>query len=97
MSLIGALRDLKYKDFGEIMTIYVLLETFRKGCGRYLFEQDLKSLKEQGYFKVYLRVLEKNNEARLFYEKMGFYPNGDTMVTTIGGKEVVEIRYVYSI
>lgn len=75
MSLIRASRDLKYKDFGEIMAIYVLPETFRKGYGRYLFGQDLKSLKEQCYFKVYLWVLEKNKEARLFYEKMGFYPN----------------------
>lgn len=97
MSSIGASRDLKYKDFGEIMSIYVLPEMFRKGYGRYLFEQDLKKLKEQGYFKVYLWVLEQNKEARLFYEKMGFYPNGDAMVTTIGGKEVVEIRYVNSI
>lgn len=87
-------RDEEYADWGEIMSIYVLPEEFRKGYGSALFSYVTNQLKENGYSNIYLWVLEENQRARRFYEKMGFRANGDRMIQNIGGKDCTEIRYV---
>lgn len=87
-------RDEAYGDWGEIMSIYVLPEEFRKGYGRTLFTYVFDQLKEQGYSNIYLWVLEENQRARRFYDKMGFQANGDRMIQNIGGKDCVEVRYI---
>lgn len=52
------------------------------------------SSKKNGYSKIYLWVLEDNQRARRFYESMGFQANGDRIVQNIGGKNLVEVRYI---
>ena len=87
-------RNEQYEGWGEVMSIYVLPEEFRKGYGGALFSYVTNQLKENGYSNIYLWVLEENQRARKFYEKMGFRANGDRIIQNIGGKDCAEIRYV---
>lgn len=87
-------RDKQYCEWGEIMSIYVLPEEFRKGYGTALFSYISNQLQKNGYSKIYLWVLEDNQRARRFYESMGFQANGDRIVQNIGGKNLVEVRYI---
>ncbi len=41
-----------------------------------------------------LWVLERNARGRRFYEKAGWAPDGATITETIGGADLVEVRYV---
>lgn len=87
-------RDKQYQGWGEIMSIYVLPEEFRKGYGKVLFSYVFNHLQENGYSKIYLWVLEENQRARRFYETMGFQANGERIIQNIGGKNLAETRYV---
>ena len=93
-SSICAARDEGFEDWGEIMSIYVRPEEFRKGYGRELFSYDLEQLRAAGFERIYLWVFEGNLRARAFYETMGFQWNGDRNSFEIAGKELVEVRYV---
>ncbi len=94
VSSICEARDEQYKGWGEIISIYVLPGEFRKGYGSALFSHVSNRLKENGFSKIYLWVLEENQRARKFYEAMSFQANGDSIIQNIGGKDCVEIRYV---
>lgn len=87
-------RDKAYSGWGEIMSIYVMPEYFRKGYGKALFSFALERLSEMGYHNIYLWVLEENIRARKFYEANDFHANGDSALLNIGGKELIEIRYI---
>ena len=93
-SSISKARDTQYRGWGEIISIYVLPEEFRKGYGRALFSYVTNQLKENGFSQIYLWVLEENQRARAFYEAMGFHANGDRITQNIGGKDLIEVRYV---
>jgi ribosomal protein S18 acetylase RimI-like enzyme len=89
-------RDEKYNDWGEIISLYVLPSYCHQGIGTKLLHASMNELIFTGYGDIYLWVLERNNSARKFYEKNGFKFNGDTLQTTIGGKLLNEVRYVYN-
>lgn len=93
LSIVQA-RDGKYHGYGEIVSIYVLPEYFNKGYGKFLFKQMIEKLQSMGLNKICLWVLEENLNARRFYEKNGFVPNGDKKVINIGDKQLTEICYV---
>ena len=90
----GPGRDAESDNWGELRSIYVLADCWGKGVGRSLFEKAAEVLKERGYAGFYLWVLKENERARRFYEKMGMVCCGDEKTITIGGKELVESRYV---
>ena len=46
-----------------------------------------------GYQDFFLWVLEGNQRARAFYERMGFRPSGAYAKDEIGGMPVREIQY----
>lgn len=89
-------RDRKYAGWGEIISIYLLPQYYRRGVGTRLLKEALSSLFEMGYDKVYLWVLEENYIARDFYEKNGFYHKNETKEIIIGGKRLNVIRYIYT-
>lgn len=93
-SSISKARDKSFNDWGEIISIYVLPELIGKGYGHILFEYVKDVLLEQGYKNIYLTVFEKNQRARSFYEKHGFVWIGEKLSISVGGKELVELRYV---
>lgn len=90
-----ASRFKQFPGWGEIISLYLMPEQIGKGRGRALMDVVLAALKEQGYEKVFLWVLEENDRARMFYERYGFTAAGDVFESDIGGKTLREVRYVY--
>lgn len=79
--------------WGEIASIYLLPEYWGKGWGKLLFSAAVEQLEAMGYRKLFLWVLEGNQRARAFYERMGFRPSGTYRDDEIGGRPVREIQY----
>lgn len=90
-----AARDAKMKGWGEIISIYLLPEYFGKGYATPLLQAVVADLSSQGFEHIYLWVLEENARARRFYENNGFRCTSDTANIELGGKELVEVRYIY--
>lgn len=94
-SSISAARDDSFKGWGEIISIYVLPELIGKGYGHILFVFAREKLLELGYSQIYLTVFEDNIRARKFYEKHEFFWNGERLPLNVGGKDLIELRYVF--
>lgn len=82
------------EGYGEIVSIYLLPEAMHKGYGKKLMLAVISALKNMGYQKVYLWVLEKNINARRFYERFGFMLSGRILTDTFAGKELKEVQYI---
>lgn len=90
---IGKCRDTDKTDsYGEVWGIYLLPEYFGRGVGTKLINWGLGELRNRGYNKVTLWVLEDNIKARKFYEKVGFKHDGTIKEINIG-KSLNEYRY----
>lgn len=89
--------DLDIKLYGELSTIYLNPKFWGKGLGAKLCEQALEYLRDNGFLKVIVWVLQKNNQAKKFYEALGFIYTGYTK-DEIFEKNVSlqEVRYVKS-
>ena len=96
-SAVCAARDESMVGWGEIVSLYLLPTYFGSGYAEPLFRRVVEALRMQGYQQIYLWVLEENARARRFYEKQGFAANGDRLVLTIEGKELMEVRYVLTV
>lgn len=92
--LYGRSRDEAYGDWGEIVSLYLLPEVLRQGLGGQLLEEALRQLREDGYDRFYLWVIDGNTAADAFYRKHGFQPTDERTRYQIGGAEVVDVRYV---
>jgi ribosomal protein S18 acetylase RimI-like enzyme len=77
---LGAARDpdLDTSRTGEIWGIYILPNYWRKGIGKRLAEEAERILKSMGYEDAAFWVLEANQQARRFYEAMGFGLDGES-------------------
>ncbi|QVK20727.1 GNAT family N-acetyltransferase [Mycoplasmatota bacterium] len=84
------------EDYGEIPGMYILKKYHGLGYGRELLTNAVTKLKEQGFKKIVLWVLDSNNNAISFYEKFGFVFEGkskdEILVTPIR-----ELRYIYRV
>ncbi|MGN0478236.1 MAG: GNAT family N-acetyltransferase [Hominenteromicrobium sp.] len=89
----GEARDKDLRGAGEIQGIYLLRAFQHLGLGCALLEDALCRLRAAGYTSVYLWVLSTNENARRFYEKNGFTPDGAEK-TEILGEPITEVRYV---
>jgi GNAT superfamily N-acetyltransferase len=90
----GKSRDEKYSNWGEIVSIYMHPDYYRKGYGQKLFAHALEQLKSEGYKNCYLWVLASNANARRFYEKNGFIWNGEKGQIEIMGEKLTDLRYI---
>ena len=75
---------------GEIFALYVLSEYYGKGVAQQLMKTGLEQL--NGYSQICLWVLKENNRAIRFYQKCGFLPDGEELVSQNAGS--TEIRMV---
>jgi ribosomal protein S18 acetylase RimI-like enzyme len=90
----GAARDeAAHPSTGEVYAIYVLPDCWDKGVGRTLLAHAERDLIAHGYDEAVLWVLADNRRARAFYEITGWHADGGTKHDTIGGREVMEVRY----
>lgn len=93
----SASRSESMKDYGEIISLYLLPENTRKGYGKQLLKASVSGLNKMGFSNIFLWVLEENYNARRFYENFGFILNGTVMYDNIGGKVLRELQYTYCI
>ncbi len=82
---------------GEITSIYLNPQDWRKGLGTELFEFILENMKNQEFTQVILWVLDTNQPACSFYQKMGLQPDGATKIDIRQNFELREIRYLITI
>jgi len=92
----GALRDKNTPQTGEIYSLYVLPEYWRKGSGRALFDAAKEQLRASGYETLFLWALVENVRARRFYEKMGMTVISSRTII-IGGKQLNETGYIQTL
>lgn len=85
------------KDYGEIISIYLLPEVMRMGYGYQLMRAAISELRSMGYRKAYLWVFQENRNARQFYERFGFMRGVKTQTDLYDGKELKELMYIYHI
>ena len=61
-----------YDDCAYIMQLYILPDFQKIGIGKALMAYVTDTIKEKGYKRIILNTLEKNSNARAFYEKLGY-------------------------
>ncbi len=93
-SSVCAGRDEDKRDWGEIVSIYLLPEYIGRGYGSALLDAAVAELKSMGFRFVYLWVLEENKQARAFYGRNGFTESKDRHIDNVGGKNLTVIRYI---
>jgi GNAT superfamily N-acetyltransferase len=87
-------RDPEADDLtGEISAIYVDPAHVRCGAGSALLRASLSVARAAGYRVLTLWVLVSNTNARQFYARHGFVPDGGTKVEARAGYALSEIRY----
>lgn len=69
--------------YGEISSIYLHPDFWRRGLGKLLCSFALDELKQTGYSEVILWVLKENKQARQFYESMGFVLDGNEKINNL--------------
>jgi ribosomal protein S18 acetylase RimI-like enzyme len=77
----------------EVYAIYVDPDCWSTGVGRTLMEHQLAFLRRRGHPEAVLWVLADNLRAIGFYERGRWARDGESRTLTIGGQEVVEVRY----
>ena len=87
--------DYKDRDSSEIdlWRIYLLPEYWGQNLGIEFIDWGIKELNRKGYKKVALWVVEENERARRFYEKVGFIHDGEIRIIN-PGRELNEYRYI---
>lgn len=77
---------------GEIYALYLHPDSWRKGIGTMLLKHAARHLKDRKHSTLCLWVLEANDRARSFYEKMGGQKLGGKLID-IGPSRLKEICY----
>jgi GNAT superfamily N-acetyltransferase len=85
-------RELHEPATGEITTLYVDPERWRRGIGRALVDAAAAELRDAGCDEAVLWVLERNDAARAFYAAVGFTPDGARHPDPFTGLPEVRLR-----
>lgn len=88
--LIGPSND---DGWGEVYAIYVHPEEWGRGHGYRLIIAAESRLREQGFDRMLLWVVDSNRRARTFYERQGWALGKPIRIEEIGGVQVTEVRY----
>lgn len=70
---------------GEIYAIYIRSPHHGRGIGARLLDEAFDFLRERGFDRVVLWVLDTNDQARRFYERQGFHETGRRQEIDLGG------------
>jgi ribosomal protein S18 acetylase RimI-like enzyme len=81
------------EGIGEVGTLYVAPEYWRRGIGSSLLAAGTAHLGEMGFKEAGLWVLERNIQARSFYEKECWKYDGTRRTVPLQGTPVVQLRY----
>jgi endonuclease YncB( thermonuclease family) len=88
----GRSRDEEAANEGELYAIYLHPSCWDRGIGRALLERAEQSMREYGFERAILWVLEGNERGERFYRAAGWERHGRKL-DTFGGAEVSELRY----
>jgi GNAT superfamily N-acetyltransferase len=77
----------------ELFTLYLVRDVLGTGVGRSLFERAVDDLRERGFTRGTLWVLEANELGRRFYEKAGWEPDGAVTTRRIDCENRPTVRY----
>lgn len=81
------------EGWGEILSIYAHPDHWGGGHGRALLEAGESHLRERGFERALLWVLDANTRARDFYERQDWKLASPIKIEEIGGVQVTEVRY----
>jgi ribosomal protein S18 acetylase RimI-like enzyme len=76
----------------EIAAIYVHPDAWRTGVGRALMDVALRDLRAGGWRRVTLWVLAENHQARDFYARFGFEPDGAEWMPDHSAEKHIRLR-----
>ncbi len=86
--------DADQSKVAELVTLYALGSVWGQGIGTGLWLEALKHMRERGFTDVTLWVLEGNDRAVTFYERMGMRFDGKTKTETWQNRVTLnELRY----
>ncbi len=85
--------DVDRQEAGEIWGIYLAPVHWRKGIGHSLCQYAEDLLRSRGRTVATLWVFKDNQQARRFYEAMGFQPDGASKTLHPAGAPLEAIRY----
>jgi GNAT superfamily N-acetyltransferase len=77
----------------ELEALYIIPQYWNKGIGRALVKYAFQNMITNRACMCSLWVLAGNHRARKFYESMGMTFLGVENSITMGGKELIEVRY----
>jgi GNAT superfamily N-acetyltransferase len=63
-------------EAGEVRSMFVATNAWRRGVGRALMDAALDDLRERGYTTAVVWSFAANDRANAFYERMGFRRDG---------------------
>ena len=93
----GKSKDKDLEDLAvEILRIYILPSYWGQNIGAELMAWGVEELRQKGYSKISLWVIEENKRARKHYERMGFAHDGESRIINVG-KEIKDLRYIKNI
>ncbi|WP_344395790.1 GNAT family N-acetyltransferase [Streptomyces vastus] len=84
--------ELPTKD-AELYAIYVHPDHLSQGVGQALLRESTARCATAGNARMLLWVLKENAQARRFYERAGFTPDGTEESWDVAGVAVPEVRY----
>ena len=94
----GLARDEDLDDrTGEVYAVYLLSDFQGVGLGVKLWEEATRHLRNGGVTRCVAWVLDTNQTAISFYQRVGCRPDGARKCDVIGGREVTELRYQVSL
>lgn len=86
----------KYKEYGELGTLYLLDCAKGNGFGKILFNKAVEELKRKGYNKMILGCLSEN-PSNEFYKHIGGKFIDTNPLILPNGQELMENLYLYDI
>ncbi len=94
----GRARDEDRQDWGEIYAIYVLKEHWGHGIGYILHKNACAELREKGFLRAYLWVLDTNHQAIAAYRRWGGVVERDRLKDhAIGDQRVKEVSVLFNL
>jgi GNAT superfamily N-acetyltransferase len=92
---VGSTRDGDAEDgTGELYAIYLVEDAAGAGLGRSLLACSTAALRDAGFVRATLWVLETNDRARVFYEREGWSWDGTTSAHQVECSNLPIVRYV---
>ncbi|MFZ1615074.1 MAG: dihydropteroate synthase [Holophaga sp.] len=94
---IGPTQNPDNDKVAEIYAIYLHPSAWGQGLGCLLLAKGLETLRQAGFTRATLWVLERNVRARAFYDAGGWIPDGKTRTQWHGGIAMRELGYCLGI